>query len=176
MLKDEMHRALCDQINAETYSSYLYVSMAAYFEARSLKGFAHWMRIQAQEEILHAMKLFDFVCERGGRVDLGAIAGPSTEWASPLAVFEQALAHERTISERIDKLADLAISLSDHATGNMLQWFVAEQVEEEANADEIVQQLRILAGDGHGLLMLDRELGARPAAITVVAPAGPTAA
>lgn len=176
MLKDEMRRALCDQINAEVYSSYLYVSMAAFFESRNLKGFASWMRIQAQEEILHAMKQFDFVCERGGRVELRPIEGPQAEWDSPLAAFQQAYDHECGVSARINKLVDLAIKLSDHATNNLLQWFVAEQVEEEANADSIVQELKIVGNDGHGLLMLDRELGARPAAITIVAPAGTGAA
>jgi ferritin len=161
MLCSKMEGALNSQINAEYYSSYLYLSMAAYFDSINLLGMANWMRVQAQEEMVHAMKFFDFVAERSGRVTLTSIEAPPTEWASPLAAFEAALAHERHISSLINKLVDLALAESDHAANNFLQWFVAEQVEEEATADGIVQQLRLVKDAPGGLFLLDRELGQR---------------
>jgi ferritin len=161
MLKEKMEQALNKQVNAELYSSYLYLSMAAYFESINLKGFANWMRIQAQEENAHGMKLYDFINERGGRVRLEAIDEPPREWESPLDVFEAVYKHECHVTSLIDDLVDLALELSDHATNTFLQWFVAEQVEEEASADEIVQQLKLIGNDGHGLFMMDREAGTR---------------
>ncbi len=161
MLSKKMQDALNSQINAEYHSSYLYLSMAAYCERIDLKGFGHWFRIQEQEEMGHVMKFFDYVLDRGGEVTLTAIEGPVTTWDSPLAVFEAALAHERYITGRIGKLVDLALAESDHATNALLQWFVNEQVEEEATADVIVHQLK-LAGDTSAVLfMIDRELGQR---------------
>jgi ferritin len=162
-----MQDALNEHLNAELYSSYLYLSMSASFESMNLAGFASWMRIQAQEELMHAMKFFDYIIERGGHAILSAVDGPQTEWDSTLAAFSQAYEHETVISDKINKLVDLAIKQSDHATNNFLQWFVAEQVEEEATADAIVQQLKLVGSDGPGLLMLDRELANR----TFVAPA-----
>jgi len=161
MLKEKMEQALNEQINAELYSSYLYLSMAAYFESKNLKGFANWMMVQAQEEDFHAMKMFGFVNDRSGRVHLKAIEGPPTEWDSPLAVFEAVYKHECHVSELIHKLVDLSLEMSDHPTNTFLQWFVTEQVEEESNADDIVQQLKMIGNDGHGLFMIDRELGTR---------------
>lgn len=161
MLSPKMEAALNNQINAEYYSSYLYLSMAAYFDSINLPGFANWMRIQNQEEMLHAMKFFDFVSERNGRVNLTAIDGPETEWESPVAAFEATLAHEQHVTALINKLVDLALAESDHATNNFLQWFVAEQVEEEATADGILQQLRLMKDAPGGLFMMDRELGQR---------------
>lgn len=161
MLSKKMQEALNSQINAEYYSSYLYLSMAAYCEQIDLKGFGRWFRIQAQEEMVHVMKFFDYVLDRSGEVTLTAIEGPATSWASPLAVFESALAHEQYITGRIGKLVDLALAESDHGTNALLQWFVNEQVEEEASVDVIVKQLK-MAGDAPVvLLMLDRELGQR---------------
>jgi len=154
---DELNR----QVNAELYSSYLYLSMAAYFESINLKGFANWMKIQAQEEVTHAMKFFDYINERGGRVTLDTIKKPPAEWKSPLDVFETTYKHEVNVTKMINSLVDLAIREKDHATYNMLQWFVAEQVEEEASADAIRQQLKFIGKDGRGLLMLDRELSRR---------------
>ena len=154
---DELNR----QVNAELYSSYLYLSMAAYFESINLKGFANWMKIQAQEEVTHAMKFFDYINERGGRVTLDTIKKPPAEWKSPLDVFENTYKHEVNVTKMINSLVDLAIKEKDHATYNMLQWFVAEQVEEEASADAIRQQLKFIGKDGRGLLMLDRELSRR---------------
>lgn len=165
-----MEKALNEQINAELYSSYLYLSMAAYFESKNLKGFANWMRVQAREEDLHAMKIFDFINDRGGRVQLKAIDGPPAEWESPLAVFEASYSHERLVTDRINALVDLSLELSDHATNAFLQWFVAEQVEEEASADDIVKQLGLVGNDGQGIFMLDRELATR--VFTPVDPGG----
>jgi ferritin len=161
MLHDEMQSALNDQINAELYSAYIYLSMAAFFEARDLKGFASWMKAQAQEEVGHAMRIFQYIYDRGGAVTLQAIDGPPTEWDAPLAAFEAAYEHERHVTKLIHGLTAQADEASDYATRNMLEWFIDEQVEEESTADTIVQRLK-LAGDNAGaLLILDRELGDR---------------
>ena len=161
MLGKKMEQALNDQINAEYFSSYLYLSMAAYFEAENLPGFAHWMRLQSQEELAHAMKFFEFINERGGRVTLKALEAPETTWKSPLAVFQAAYKHEQYISDRINKLVDLAVKEKDHATNSMLKWFVDEQVEEEASASAIVEKLKRVKDSPSPLFMLDRELGSR---------------
>jgi len=161
MLSSKMHEALNAQINAEYYSSYLYLSMAAHCESINLKGFGHWFRIQSQEEMVHVMKFFTYVLDRKGEVELRAIAAPPTRWDSPLAVFEAALAHEQHVTSLINKLAELAWTEHDHATSTLLQWFINEQVEEEASADLVVQQLKLAAGAPAALFMIDRELGAR---------------
>ncbi len=161
MISKKMQDAINEQANAEFYSAYLYLSMAAYFESANLAGFANWMRIQTQEETAHAMKLFDYVIERGGRVTLKAIEGPPTEWDSPLAAFEATYAHEQKVTGLINGLADLAESEKDHATRGMLQWFVDEQVEEEASAGAAVQQLKLVEKAPGGMYMLDKELGQR---------------
>ena len=161
MLKDPVEEALNDQINAELYSEYLYLSMAAYYEEEGLAGFASWMRAQADEERAHAMRIYDFVIERDGRVRLDSVDSPPTEWDSPLDAFESAYEHEVEISEMIDDLVSLAREENDNATENMLQWFVAEQVEEEATAQDIVDKLRYVGEDGTGILMVDQELGQR---------------
>jgi ferritin len=161
MLSPKMEAALNSQINAEYYSSYLYLSMAAYFDSINLPGFANWMRIQNQEEMFHTMKFFDYVAERGARVKLTAVEAPETEWESTLAAFEATLAHEQHVTSLVNKLVDLAVEESDHATNNFLQWFVGEQVEEEATADGILQQLRLMKDAPGGLFMIDRELGQR---------------
>ena len=163
MLGKKMQDALNGQINAELYSSYLYLSMAAYFESVNLRGFAGWMRVQAQEETAHGMKFFDFVVERGGRVTLKAIDAPPDKWNSPVAAFQAAYEHEQKVTAMIAKLVDLAESEKDHATRSFLQWFVDEQVEEEANADEVVQKLKMIKDAPQGLLMLDGVLGQRKA-------------
>jgi ferritin len=161
MIDPKMEKALNDQIVAEFYSAYLYLSMAAYFDAEGLAGFAQWMRAQFQEEQAHAMKMFNYVTERGGRVKLGAIDAPPTEWDSSVQVFEETLKHEQKVTGLINKLVDLALSISDHATDNFLRWFVSEQVEEEDSVDSVLSQLKLIGDNGQGLLMLDRELGAR---------------
>jgi ferritin len=156
-----MEQALNDQINAEMYSSYLYLSMSAYFDSVSLSGMAHWMNQQAQEEMFHAMKMYHYVNERGGRVLLKTIDQPPHEWDSTLAVFEHILEHEQMVTGLINDLTNLALDLRDHATNIFLQWFISEQVEEEASAGEIVDKLKLINGDANGLFMLDSELGKR---------------
>lgn len=172
MLSNKMQEALNDQINAEYFSSYLYLSMAAHCEAINLQGFAHWMRVQSQEEMGHAMKFFDFVLDRGGRVALKQVQGPPTSWQSPVAVFEATLEHERLITSRIGKLVDLALAESDHATNAFLQWFVNEQVEEEKTADSILQKLRLMQDAPGGLFLLDQELAQRAGASSAGGEAG----
>jgi ferritin len=169
MISKKMEEALNGQVNAELYSAYLYLSMESYFKSLNLNGFANWMRVQTQEELMHAMKIYDFVNERGGRIILKAIEGPETEWDSPLAVFEAVYVHEQKVTGLINDLVDLAIKEKDHATNTFLQWFVNEQVEEESSADEVVQQLKMMENAPGGMFMLDRELGQRvftpPAAV-----------
>jgi ferritin len=161
MISKKMEEALNAQVNAEMYSAYLYLSMETYFKSLNLNGFANWMRVQTQEEMTHAMKIYDFINERGGRILLKAIDGPPTKWVSPLAVFEAVLKHEQKVTGLINDLVDLAIKEKDHATNSFLQWFVNEQVEEEASADEAVQQLKMMENAPGGMFMLDRELGQR---------------
>jgi ferritin len=161
MLSEKVQDQLNKQLNAELYSSYLYLSMSAYFQSLNLSGFANWMRVQAQEELMHAMKFYDFINEREGRVTLQAVEVPPSEWASPLAVFEHVYEHEQKVTGLINDLVNLAIGERDHATNNFLQWFVSEQVEEEASANEVVQRLKLLGDDKSGLFMLDRELAQR---------------
>lgn len=160
-MKDKIEKAINSQINAELYSSYLYLSMSSYFSSINFDGFASWMQVQAQEELMHAMKLYNYIVERGGRVILTAIEAPLGEWDSPLAVFEHVYAHEQKVTGLINDLVDLAIAENDHATTTFLQWFVTEQVEEESSADQIVQKLILVKDQGSGLLMLDQELGKR---------------
>lgn len=174
MLSKKMEAALNAQINAELYSSYLYLSMSSFFESLSLEGFAHWMDSQAKEEQMHSMKLFAHVIDRGGRVKLAAIDAPPAEWKSPLDVFQFTLKHENHVTSLINKLVDQAIKESDHATNAFLQWYVDEQVEEEKNADTIVQKLKLIGGDTSALFMLDKELAARPALFLI--PINPAAA
>jgi len=161
MLNKELHEGINDQINKEMASAYLYLSMAAYLEGNNLSGSAHWMRKQAEEEMEHAMKMFDYMFDRGNQVTLLAIDTPPAEFSSPLDVFEQVLAHERKVTGLIHSLYALSIEHKDYAAQTFLQWFVNEQVEEERNADGIVQKLRMVGDKGHALLMIDRELGAR---------------
>ena len=157
----KVEKALNEQIHAEFFSFYLYLSVSAYFSAQRLDGFAHWMKIQAQEELAHAMKLFDYLNERGGSVQLAAMEAPQREWASPADAVEAVLNHERHISARINELVNLATSVKDHATTVVLHWYVNEQVEEEATAETLCHQVRMVEGNPHGLLMIDRELAGR---------------
>jgi len=161
MLSEKIENAFNDQMIFEMYSANIYLSMATYFDAKNLTGFANWMKVQYQEEMFHVMKFYDYINERGGRVIIKGIDAPQTDWDSPLAAFENALAHERIVTSRIGKLVELAGEEKDHASMNFLQWFVAEQVEEEANADGIIQQLKLITEAPGGLFMLDRELGLR---------------
>jgi len=156
-----MQPALNEQLNAELYSSYLYLSMSSYFKSVNLEGFANWMHVQAQEELVHAMKFYDFVLQRGGKVVLKEVKAPPTDWASPLNVFENALEHEQKVTGLINQLVGLALVENDHATHIFLQWFVTEQIEEEENADYVVRQLKFMDGAKGGLFMMDRELAKR---------------
>jgi len=161
MLDQRMLDAVNRQINAELYSAYLYLSMSARFAAMGLPGGANWTRVQAQEEMAHAAKFYDHVIERSGLVKLMAIEEPPSSWDTPLAMFEEILTHEQKVTALIDALADLALEMKDHASHNMLQWFIAEQVEEEASADEMIQKLRLTQDAPGGLFQLDNEMAAR---------------
>jgi ferritin len=161
MISRQIQDAFNNQLNAELYSAYLYLSMSAYFESMNLKGFANWMRCQAQEEMVHAMKFYSFLNDRGGRVVLSAIDSPPVKWDSPLAAFEDAYRHEQKVTGLINNLVDLAMQEKDHSAGAFLQWFVTEQVEEEASADAVVQKLKLAGGQGAALFMIDAELATR---------------
>lgn len=163
MLKERIQKALNEQIQAEFHSAYLYLAMSAWSQARNFEGFAHWMRMQAQEELQHAMKFFDYVHATGGHALLRAVPLPDTEWADPAAMFQAALDHERHMTENINNLAGLAMKENDYATNIMLQWFISEQVEEEAAVEAILGKLAMMGGTGPGMFMLDRELAVRPA-------------
>jgi len=169
-LETELREALNDQVKWELYSSYLYLSMSSYFSSIDLPGFAHWMRVQAQEELMHAMKIYDYIIERGSRATLLAIDQPPYEWESPLNVAEEVYQHEQKVTGMITRLMDMATSKKDYAAMAMLQWFVEEQVEEEANSNEIVQKVKMVSGEGGkgALYMLDRELALRPPKIQKV--------
>ena len=172
MLSTTMNDAVNEQIKWELYSSYLYLAMSAHFAGRGLDGFAHWMRLQAQEELLHAMKFYDFVIARGGHIHLQTVDAPPNDWKSPLAVFEATLTHEEHVTARINNLVNLALDERDHASNIFLQWFVTEQVEEEANVGEVLHKLRLVGDAGEGMFMLDKELGGRILGATAQAAAG----
>ena len=161
MLTEKMEKALNGQLNAELYSSYLYLSMNAYFKSVNLDGFANWMYYQAQEELEHSMKFYDFVIQRGGKVVLAQIEAPPSEWDSPLAVFEATLAHEQKVTGLINDLVEIALEEHDHATNIFLQWFVSEQVEEEESVGGVLEQLKLMGDAKGGLFMIDRELAKR---------------
>lgn len=161
MIGKPMQDAMNEQINKELFSSYLYLSMTAYFEERNLSGFAHWMRMQADEERGHAMKFYDFIIERGGRVMLKGIDTPKTEWSSSLEVAQEVAEHEAKVTASIYALYELALQEKDYPAQVMLQWFINEQVEEEKNAAEIVANLKLIEDRGTAVLMLDKQLGKR---------------
>jgi ferritin len=162
MLDPKMHDAINDQINAEMFSAYLYLAMSAWCESVNLQGSAVWFMSQAQEEMIHAMKFYNFILERGGEVELKQIKKPQKSWKSVMEAFEAALEHEKYITGRINNLVNLAIELKDHASNQMLQWYVAEQVEEEDNATKVIQKLKLVEKTPGGLYMIDKELGLRP--------------
>jgi len=163
MLSQKLQDAFNKQINAELFSSYLYLSMAAHFDHLDLKGMAHWMRLQAGEENAHAMRFFDFINDRSGRVTLTAIEAPKAEWKSPLEAFEDAYKHELKITGMINELMNLVAIEKDGAGHDFLEWFCREQVEEEAAAELIVSQLKLVGDNGIGLYLLDQQLGQRAA-------------
>lgn len=161
MLSKTIQEAINEQIGKEFYSAHVYLQMSAYFQSNNLPGCSHWMRLQYQEEVRHALKLYDYVLEREGRIILGTIQQPRSDFKSPLDVFEQALDHEREVTASINKLYALTQKENDYPTTIELQWFVTEQVEEEKNAGAIVEQLRMIGDNRMGLMFLDRQLGAR---------------
>ena len=163
MLKPRVEEAINAQIQRELYSSYLYLSMAAHLASRNLPGFSHWLNVQAQEEMIHVIKFYTHVLDRGGKVTLQAIEAPPHEWPTLEAIFQATLAHERYITENIHDLVDIAAAERDHGTHAFLQWYVNEQVEEEKNAEDLLAKIQLLGGTGHGVFMMDRDLAARPA-------------
>jgi ferritin len=161
MLSQGIQEAINDQIHHEFHSAYVYLSMSAYLDAANFTGFAQWMRMQAKEEVNHAMKLFDYVNNRNGRVTLKALEQPPVNFKSVLDTFEHALQHEIKVTQMIHSLYALVTRENDYATQVALQWFINEQVEEEATATSVVDRLKIAGNDGAALLLLDREMGAR---------------
>lgn len=161
MLDSDVQDAINTQIRNEYYSSYLYLSMSAYCESRSFPGCASWLRRQSEEELVHAMKLFDYMVDRGARVVLESIDQPPSEFGALLEVFEEVLEHEREVTGMINSLYDLAVSQNDHATAVALHWFIEEQVEEEKSAEEVVEKLKLASDNGAALMILDAELGSR---------------
>lgn len=161
VIAQSMQQSLNKQINAELYSAYLYLSMAAYYDAANLKGFAHWNKLQYKEETGHAMKLYSYIFDRGGRVTLEAIAAPKTEWRTPLEAFTEAYTHEQKVSAMIHSLVDQARTEKDLATESFLKWFIDEQVEEEDHARSIVERLTLAKDNVGALMIIDGELGRR---------------
>jgi len=165
MIPKKVEEAFSEQVKLELESAYIYLSMAAYFDADGFPGMGQWMRAQVQEEVTHAMRFYKHIVERGGHAKLHSLAMPPHDWKSPLAAFEAAYEHEKFITGKIDGLVRLAQAEGDHASGTLLQWFVDEQVEEEASTAKVAQDLRLVGNDGRGILMLDRELGTRTFAL-----------
>lgn len=161
MINPKIEKILNQQLNDELYSSYFYLAMSAYFENNSFEGFAKWMRMQSEEERVHAMKIYDYIHQVGGKVKLTAIKTPQTEWANPFTVFEDTYKHECEVTKSINAIVDIAVTEKDHATNNFMQWFISEQVEEEASAQRLLDQLKFIGNDKQGLFMLDREMGQR---------------
>lgn len=158
MLKEKMLTVYNEQINKEQYSALLYLSMSAYLSDKGLSGFANWMYVQYQEELSHANKLYNYVVERGGKVELKGIEQMPTSWDGVIEILQATLEHEQYVTESINNLVDVAIEVKDHASQSFLQWFVDEQVEEEANVTEILDSLKLVNGQGNGIFMLDREM------------------
>ncbi len=161
MLEQDIQRSLNEQLNSDLYSAYTYLAMSAYFETLSLSGFASWMKVQSKEEIEHSMKYYKYIFDRQGTVSLSAIKTPKQSWESPLEVFEDAYSHEMQVTKDINKIVDLSIKQSDHATNHFLQWFVGEQIEDESTTSELVTRLKRIGDNPAGLVMLDRELATR---------------
>lgn len=161
MLSQTMQDALNKQVNREFYAAYYYLALVAAFDGRALSGFAHWMRLQAQEEVTHAVKLVEFILDRDGTLELEAIARPEADIGSPLEGMQSSLDHERHVSARIDEIYQLAIDESDYPSQVLMQWFVTEQVEEEKSAQEIVDRLTLAGDSVSALLVIDEQLGQR---------------
>ena len=167
MLSVKLQKELNKQMNNEYFSEFEYLSMAAYFHAMNLDGIANYFHVQAQEEHFHAMKIFHFILDKGGKVELQQIAKPDVVFKSPVDVFEKALSHEKKVTKSINDLMDEAINENDHAVNSFLKWYVDEQVEEESSASKALGKMQIVGGKGEGLLFLDQEFAQR----TFVAPA-----
>lgn len=161
MISDTMNEALNEQVNAELFSSYLYLGMSAWFSEKSLNGFASWMLVQAQEEMSHGMKIYDFILERGGSIQLKAIEKPESGWNSPLEVVQEVANHEAKVTGLIYDLVDVASEQRDHATNIFLQWFVTEQVEEEASAGDVLERVKMIGDHSAGMFALDMEMAKR---------------
>ncbi|MCP3888083.1 MAG: ferritin [Desulfobulbaceae bacterium] len=161
MISDKMNKALNEQVNAELFSSYLYLGMSAWFSEKSLNGFASWMRVQAQEEMSHAMKIYNFILERGGNIQLTTIEKPESEWGSPLEVVQEVANHEAKVTGLVNDLVDVALEQRDHATNIFLQWFVTEQVEEEASVGDVLERAKMIGDDSAGMFALDMEMAKR---------------
>ncbi|WP_243362805.1 ferritin [Fundidesulfovibrio terrae] len=161
MLSKKMEQALNDQVKWELWSSYLYLSMSSYFQDMGLVGFANWMQVQEQEEKFHATKFYNYTIERGGRIKLQTLEAPENTWKSPLIAFQETLKHEQGVTARINALMDLAIKEKDHATASYLKWFIDEQVEEEANVQDVINKLKLVEGNPSALYLLDKELAVR---------------
>jgi ferritin len=166
MISDKMESELNEQVNKEFYSAYLYLAMSAYCTTQGLPGFAHWMRLQYEEENMHVTKMYDYILDQGGEVHLKAIEEPPTDFGTPLDIFEKTLEHEQFITKSINNLMTIAVEEHDYATQAFLQWYVTEQVEEEANVQDVLNPLRMVGNDKGGLMMIDQKLGGRPAAAT----------
>ena len=161
MISKKVEKELNKQLNAELYSAYLYLAMSAWFQEKNLKGFAHWMYVQYQEESNHAQLFYNYILERGGKVEFPLIAAPKASWKNVVEVFTETLTHEQHVTSLINNLMNVSIAEKDHAAANFMQWFVNEQVEEEANVIDILEQLKMIEGKGAGLFMMDRELKLR---------------
>jgi len=168
MISDKMCKVLNNQVNAELFSSYLYLSMSSWFSERSLSGFASWMRVQAQEELSHGMKIYDYILERGGKIELGAIEQPESVWSTPVEVVEEVANHEAKVTGLVNDLVDVALDERDHAANIFLQWFVCEQVEEEATVGEVFERMKMVDGNSGGMFAMDMELGKRVFTLPVV--------
>lgn len=161
MINEKMEKAFNAQINKELYSAYLYLSMSAYMQSIGLPGFANWMRVQSQEETFHAMAMFDYVLERGGNVKLESVDTPPHTWNNVLEVFEETLAHEHYVTSLINGLADVADEVKDRAALAFIQWFITEQVEEEATDSDIVAKLKLINLNGDALFTMDKDMATR---------------
>ena len=164
MLKDKLQKALNKQLNEELYSSYAYLSMSAHFSALNLDGMAHWLRLQSQEEYGHGMKIYEYILQRNGRVSLAQISAPAESWKTLIDLFEEVMAHEQKVSASIDSIVELTLQEKDYATNNFLQWFISEQVEEEATSQFILDRAKLVGDNRNGIFLLDREMAQRVAA------------
>ncbi len=163
MISEKMQEALNEQVNREFFSAYMYLAMSSYCNTLGLPGFAYWMRMQYEEENMHVTKMYDYIQDQGGEVHLKAIEEPERNYGTPLEIFEETLKHEQYVTSLINNLMDLAVEERDYATQTFLQWYVTEQVEEEANVNDILAPLRMVGDDKGGLMMIDQQLAGRAA-------------